>query len=611
MSQKTRLLLALIPAVIIVAVVGAFAIDQAVTGGEVPRNVSAAGIELGGLGEEDALAAMRAYESRLLGSAPFTVKDTSFALDPTAVGVGIDESAVVSAAMLQRRDEGLIGRFFGWFGSFGDERTIEVPISVDEDAIAAVLDDWEQEAIADPAYEGGVLVVDGRALPDYPREGEGIDRPAAIPLATSSLRSIDRQVVDLPTRTLQPQLTDEDIEAATEEAQLLIGSTVTLASSDPEVEVVFEPADLAGAFLSEVKENSPPMIVQGFDPDVIRRLLLPYRSAVEQPPRDARFVVNGDDTVTLVPGRPRTFLDVDLVVEQLEETAKTLDGFGEFPFAYGEDPEFTTEAAEAMEPITLEGSFTTEHPAGQPRVTNIHLIADAVDGAIVQPGAEFSLNEHVGQRTREKGYVAAPMILAGELVDSVGGGVSQFATTFFNAVFYGCYEDVDHKPHSYYFSRYPEVNEATISWPSPNLVFRNNTEAILIIKTEYTSSSITVKFFGNNGGKTCERRLGERYGYRDAPVKYEADAALDPTQEVVVQSGASGWSNTVVRVITHPDGSVEEEKFTWTYSAQPRILRVHPCNMPNATEECPIKVPEVVGQSRADAAAALLRRGLR
>ena len=228
---------------------------------------------------------------------------------------------------------------------------------------------------------------------------------------------------------------------------------------------------------------------------------------------------------------------------------------------------------------------------------------------IVQPGEEFSLNEHVGPRTREKGYVAAPMILRGEIVDSVGGGVSQFATTFFNAVFYGCYEDVDHKPHSYYFSRYPEVNEATISWPTPHLIFRNNTDAVVIIKTQYTNSSITVKFFGNNDGKTCERRLGKRYGFRAPPVEYEEDASLDPTEEVVVQSGADGWANTVVRVITHKDGTVEEEQFTWTYSARPRILRVHPCNVPDSTVECPIQVPNVVGMSQGDASAALQGAG--
>jgi hypothetical protein len=203
------------------------------------------------------------------------------------------------------------------------------------------------------------------------------------------------------------------------------------------------------------------------------------------------------------------------------------------------------------------------------------------------------------------------MIFDGELIDDVGGGVSQFATTFFNAVFYGCYEDVDHKPHSYYFSRYPEVNEATISWPSPNLIFRNNTDAAVIIKTSYTATDITVQFYGDNGGCKAERVLGERYAFTDPPEKYEANPAVPPNDQRVTQSGWGGFSNTVTRVMTWPDGRKVEEEFVWAYSAAPKIIEVHPCKMPGADEEaCPVQVPGLIGWGVADARAAAEAAGL-
>lgn len=450
-------------------------------------------------------AAVRAYESRLLEPAAVTVKDTDFQLDPRDVGVAIDEDAIVAAAMDQGRDQGFLGSWFGWFGSFGAEYTLNVPVEVNRDAIAGVLDVWQEQAIANPAFEGDIIIREGRALPEYPRPGEGIDKSSAVPTIAAVVVSTDRQPVTVITRQIEPELTKADLDAAVEEANSLITGEVKLMASDPEVEVVFEAADLAAAYEARVVTNSPASIEQGFNRERIETLLASHRAEIEEPPRDAEFVIDDDDSVTVRPGRPRTLLDVDLVIEALRAAALTPDGIGDFPFAFGEDPEFTTADAEAMGPITLEGDFTTSHRSGEDRVINIHLIADAVDGAVVQPGDEFSLNEHVGERTREKGYVAAGMILGGEIVDDVGGGVSQFATTFFNASFYGCYEDVEHKPHSLYFERYPEVNEATISWPTPNLIIRNNTDALLIIKTEYTSSTITVKFFGNNGGKTCER----------------------------------------------------------------------------------------------------------
>ena len=75
---------------------------------------------------------------------------------------------------------------------------------------------------------------------------------------------------------------------------------------------------------------------------------------------------------------------------------------------------------------------------------------------------------------------------------NVGGGTSQFATTFYNAVFFGCYEDVEHQPHSLYFSRYPYVREATLGFPAPDVKFRNDSDAPVFIDTSYTGGSITV-----------------------------------------------------------------------------------------------------------------------
>ncbi|MDJ0960926.1 MAG: VanW family protein [Acidimicrobiia bacterium] len=606
MSSKNRLLIAAVPAALLLLWLLAFGVDRLVTSGEVARGVTAAGIDLSGLGEADAKAAVKAYESRLLQPAEFIVKDTRFELDPRNVGVGIDEDAIVATAMEQGRDTGFFGSWFGWFGSFGAEYEVAVPIAVDEAQIDDVLNVWQDAAIDAPAFEGDIIIRDGRALPEYPRPGEGIDKSAAVPAVASVLVSTERSPLEIGTKLIEPELTKADLDAAVEQANSLITGTVTLVATDPELEIVFEAAQLAAAYEAEVVTNSDPTIEQGFNRDRIAQLLATHRAEIEEPPRDAEFVIEEDDTVTLVPGRARTVLDVDLVIEALEAAALTEDGIGEFPFAYSTEPNFTTADAEAMGPITLEGEFTTNHPAGQARVINIQLMADAVDGAIVQPGDEFSLNEHVGQRTRDKGYVAAPMILAGELVDDVGGGVSQFATTFYNASFYGCYEDVEHKPHSYYFSRYPEVNEATISWPTPHLIIRNNTEALLIIKTEYTRSSITVKFFGNNGGKTCDRDLGKRYAYTDPPEQYEPNAEVEPGTERVVQNGWQGFSNTVRRIITHPDGTVEEEgPWTWRYSPGPKIIEVHPCDMPESEEECPILVPSVVGQTQANAVATL------
>ena len=79
---------------------------------------------------------------------------------------------------------------------------------------------------------------------------------------------------------------------------------------------------------------------------------------------------------------------------------------------------------------------------------------------------------------------------------AVGGGISQFATTMFNAVFFSGLEDVYHKPHSYYISRYPAGREATVYEGQIDLQWRNDSDTGVYIDTAWTPGTITVTFYG-------------------------------------------------------------------------------------------------------------------
>lgn len=579
-----------------------------ITSGEIPSGVTAAGIELGGLGEDDALQALLDYEKELQElPAFFKVNDRRIQIEPGQFGLDIDEERALAAAFDERPTSGLFSNFGAWWGSWGAvEADVPIRVSYDPSAFDGLLATWELETIADPAFPGNVVVRNGTAVAEYPRAGIGIDRNVAQTLVLDAIATRDRPEVELPTRELVPILTEADIDVIVDEANQFLSAGITLVAEDPEFVLEVSEADLDRAFFIERSDElNPPTFDMGYRAAPLTLLVTPFREQLEVEPRDAEFIVEEDDTVTLIPSRTGTLVDMELIAAGLEVAAKTEERTGPFPFAEGTLPLLTTEDALAMGPITKVSEFTTDHPSGQPRVNNIQRFADEVDGAIVLPGEEFSLNGHVGQRTEAAGYVPAPTIIGGEIVDTVGGGVSQFATTFYNAVFFGCYEDVTHKPHSFYFTRYPEVNEATINWPVPDLVFRNNSDALLIIKTAYTSSSISVKFFGNNGGKVCTRELGQRFAFRSWTTQYRGNNDLDPGEEEKIQTGADGWTNTVNRIITFPDGSIVIEPFEWSYRPRNEIIEVHPCLIEERELECPVEVPEVIGMTFDNAKAAL------
>lgn len=154
--------------------------------------------------------------------------------------------------------------------------------------------------------------------------------------------------------------------------------------------------------------------------------------------------------------------------------------------------------------VELIGEFTTEHPAGQSRVDNIQRMADIVRGTLIEPDGVLSINDRVGRRTLDGGFVEAGVIYNGVLDLDVGGGVSQFATTIFNAAFFAGLDFDEYQAHSIYFSRYPYGREATISFPAPDLQIRNTTPYPVLVWTSYTSTSITVELYSTTYAVTTE-----------------------------------------------------------------------------------------------------------
>lgn len=140
-------------------------------------------------------------------------------------------------------------------------------------------------------------------------------------------------------------------------------------------------------------------------------------------------------------------------------------------------------------------SFTTEFACCQNRVTNIEVIAGATDGLVIPAGETFSLNDATGQRTEERGYVADGAIVNGVLEPVIGGGVSQYATTLFNAAVFGGMAFEEYQSHSLYISRYPFGRDASLSWPQPDLVLRNDTGYDITIRNSVTATSITVSLW--------------------------------------------------------------------------------------------------------------------
>jgi vancomycin resistance protein YoaR len=602
--QRQRLIL-FVAVGVIGAILAIYGIHRAASAGKVIGSVTVGDVELGGLTSDQAATAAVGLETRLIEErAPFQVNEQPLELEPQSIGFDLDENDIARRAMLIGREGNAFEQFGWWLGHIFTPVELPLQATLDSAALETVLSSWDELAVGNPPFEGGVELAGTVPHAVYPRAGEYIDRSVAPSLILASLSELTRTTTTLPTTIHIPTMTNADIDAAVVTTEEILSDPIQLINAEQERTLTFSPEQLASALIVTVDSQG---VIFGFDEERVNGLLDDVRADLEEAPVDATFSV-GDFRVSVIPGRKGTLIDTRQTIDQMLAASQSSGRNGFLPIVEGADPETTTEELEALNIHHLVSQFTTYYDPNQPRVTNIQLIADETDGALLRPGQTFSLNEYVGERTLEEGYVEAPGIEGGELVPSVGGGTSQFTTTLYNAVFWGGYQDVSHKPHSFYFSRYPLGIEATLFFPEPDLKFRNNTNSGLLIKTSYTDTSITVRIYGDNDGRFLrgEQRGGETtirvvesggagarkveatttepHAYTEPPDPLiRGNPELGINESETVQTAAQGFTVEVTRRITVGD-DVTERTWVVRYSPRREITEVAPCKVNNS---CP------------------------
>lgn len=552
--RRQTVLAAGVAVVLLVALVGAGGYAYA---GEIPRGTTVLGAELGGRSRPDAARELRAELDRRAATlnAPVQVRvgDRTAQLNPADVGLTVDVDATVAAAAAAPA-----APFSRLFGS----RTVEPVVTVDparlETALeAAVGPQGRKMTMPKITFSGTTprkvhprpsLAVDAQAAGEALRTGWLSGAPVTVPLVekhpATTAEEVDRLVAELakPAVAAPVRLTTEK-------------GSVSIPPSAIARSLSF-PADKSGKLTPKL------------DVKKLRAALGSRLDAIEVAPKDASMTLVGR-TPKAVAGRSGQRLDDaalgrDLLAVLPKTTDRTVTGV-----LKPVEPDLTVEEVGGLGIRERASSFTTRFTGGlsSPRSKNIVQIAKDVDGTVVKPGETFSLNGHTGERSYKQGYHDAPVILDGKLVPGVGGGTSQFTTTLFNATYYAGLEDVEHKPHSYWFSRYPAVIESTIFYPDLDFKFRNNTPYGVMIDTSYTSSSVTVSIWSTKIYDSVKTEYSPRRNITRPKVIH-----LEPSPSCIPTNGIDGFTQDAYRVIRKDGQVVKREKFTWTYQAEPRFV---------------------------------------
>jgi len=520
-----------------------------------------------------------------------SVAGTALSFAPQSAGFEVDREAAAARALAIGRSGGVFSRGVSFFVRMVRPESLSVELKFDPKRLNELEDEWQASAIKDPPFSGG-LSIDGTSVTAlYPRAGSRLDRARVRVQLSEAVRS-GRDPGALALRSESPRVDRSEVDRIAAEARAMLSSEVLLATSDAARRLSVAPAQL-GSILHAAVDATESKLELECVPEATHQLLAPHRAELEQVAESARFVIDAQERVHVQPSRPGLLLDDGAVARAICAAAQSSTKSGTLPLSPGAEPALSTAAAEQVGIAGLVGSYTTRHVCCQPRVENIHHIADLLDGTLVRPGDTFSVNQLVGPRTVKNGFLPAPTIEDGDMVDTVGGGVSQFATTLFNALFYGGYDILERQPHSYWFTRYPMGFDATLSYPHPDIVFKNDTSAGALIKTSYTDTSITVKIYGDNGGRRVRAEKSEKQNIVMPPVEFIPNPRLEADEEKTREGGMIGWTVTVKRILTYADGKTKEEKRKVTYKPRARRVEVHPCRIPagepgHTGERCPV-----------------------
>ncbi len=549
--RRGLLIVGALVALLVLAYLG----DLLFSSGSVPRGVVVAGQQIGGLSRATAIEKLQgAIEPRSSQPVQVTAGEVRSEVDPKVAGLVVDYQGTLDRAGAQPLNP--ITRVTSFFGT----RDVPVVNSADERSVRTAME--QLAPVVDRAPKDGNVRFDGvNPLPVAPEPGQHLDVESAI--GTLEQQWATGAPVALPLLIEQPATTPQDVQQAIDQvARPAVSGPLTVTGEGATGTV--KPEEIAEALTFKADPAAATKLVPQINVASLTDVVKPQLASTEKPAVDATLdlAVTPARVVPSVDGRG---IDYKSTFGNL---VPVLTGTGPrtVPAIYAPKPaEITTQAIQSLGAASEISSFTTGGFAKDSGV-NIRRAAEAIDGKIVAPGETFSLNGATDPRDASTGYVDAGIIEDGHPSRGVGGGVSQLATTLYNASYFAGMVDVEHKEHSFYISRYPVAREATVFENLIDVKFRNDGPTPVLIRTVWTPSNVTVKFLGQK-----QWDVTSQTGPKSNPTPPQL-VNIPPGQPCSPSKGSPGFTATDTRTMRNVQtGETTSKTRTVRYNPQPIV----------------------------------------
>lgn len=549
---------------LVVLVGGAYVAAYFASSDRVPRGASVEGVDIGGKTRAQAIAAIEdGLADRAAAPIQFEADGKQDTVSAERVGLSVDYAASVDQVGTDRSWNP------AWLWSYftgGDD--VEAVFSLDQRAMDDFLDGIQDEHGSEPV-DGAIRFRGSRYVVKKARDGAELDRETAQEALSETY--LTDGTAELPIEVVPPEIGEDAVRAAVDGfANPAISGAVRIAYGKATAKLT--PAQYLPAVSLQPEDGA---LVPTLDEKKLDAVLDQHAPAARAAVDATVRMVDGKPTV--IPGKPGMTYDADAVA----------DGFLEVVAAAPEDrvlevdskvekPDFTVKDARDLQIKEQVSTFTTYYPHADYRNINIGRAAQLINGTVLKPGETFSLNDTVGERTAANGFTEGYVISNGILVKDLGGGVSQMATTLFNAMFFAGLKDVEHKPHSFYIDRYPVGREATVAWGAVDLRFKNDTPYGILIQTSvqpssYSSSGVVTASMYSTKYWDITTTTGQRYNFTSPQTRQLSTSDCEPSV------GYGGFDINVWRYFRKPGESKLErtEQFHTRYIPADEVVCVN------------------------------------
>lgn len=416
--------------------------------------------------------------------------------------------------------------------------------------------------------------------------------PATLVVKPGSLdRSVDRdqlvaeimsrhtspiQRIPIPVKDVPP-LSEAEQQSVRQRAQMFVGKSLTFSVDDQLYT------------LNDKKLITFLALPTGYKTDEITKEVDTWKQKVTRDPQEPNIVVDGNKVTAFTPPLYGRTIDVGATTQAVQEHLHNLEGLG--ALAQTDVTAVGTQENPVDVPITrvepqkklsdLNSLGISErigfaesyfHHSIPGRVHNVALTAKRINLTVIPANSVFSFNAALGEVSQATGFQQAYVIQAGRTVLGDGGGVCQDSTTVFRAALNAGLPITQRRGHSYRVGYYEENSlpgvDATVSAPSVDLKFTNDTPAAILVTTTVDTANyhMIVELWGTSDGRKSE--ISEQKVWDRVPAKptvYQEDPSLPVGTTKQVDFSAPGAKASFRYIVTRADQTLIDQTFTTVY----------------------------------------------